>query len=58
MEVDSSPEYLIIFNDSINLSFPAGDDREPCQLINSERNRILAVVFAIIFCLSVVGNCL
>uniref|UniRef100_A0A5S6QK88 G_PROTEIN_RECEP_F1_2 domain-containing protein n=1 Tax=Trichuris muris TaxID=70415 RepID=A0A5S6QK88_TRIMR len=42
---------------SFNVS-PVNDEPEPCQLIDSGRNRFLIVVFTVIFCVSLIGNSL
>ncbi|KRZ68653.1 Cholecystokinin receptor [Trichinella papuae] len=42
---------------TVNIS-PYEELPEPCQLIDSSGNKLLMVVFTIIFCLSVIGNSL
>ncbi|KHJ43840.1 hypothetical protein D918_05892 [Trichuris suis] len=42
---------------SFNVS-PVSEEPEPCQLIDSGRNRFLIVVFVVIFCVSLIGNSL
>ncbi|KRX72660.1 Cholecystokinin receptor, partial [Trichinella sp. T6] len=55
-----APLSLVLVNltvRTVNIS-PYEELPEPCQLIDSSGNKLLMVVFTIIFCLSVIGNSL
>ncbi|KRX88611.1 Cholecystokinin receptor, partial [Trichinella pseudospiralis] len=55
-----APFSLVLVNltvRTVNIS-PYEELPEPCQLIDSSGNKLLMVVFTIIFCLSVIGNSL